>query len=120
MRLFVVCDGWDVVVVPFPFTDSPEAKRRPAVVLSARRFNQSGHSVMCMVTTSRSARWPGDIELPLRESGAIGLPEQSIIRTMKIFTLDNRIILRKIGTLGEDLRDTALRLLHTHLWGLSP
>jgi mRNA interferase MazF len=120
MRHFVVCDAWDVVVVPFPFTDSPEAKRRPAVVLSSRSFNEFGHSVMCMVTTSRSARWPGDIELPLQEAKATGLPKQSIIRTMKLFTLDNRIVLRKIGCLGVDLQDVARRLLNTHLWGFAP
>ena len=44
----VACDALDVVVVPFPFTEQPVTKRRPAVVLSASRFN-----------THHSARvWP--------------------------------------------------------------
>ena len=120
MRLFVVCDAWDVVVVPFPFTGIPETKRRPAVILSGRAFNNFGHSVMCMVTTSGATRWPGDIELPLREARTIGLPKQSIVRTMKIFTLDNRIVLRKIGSLGKNLQDLARRSLDTHLRGLTP
>ena len=41
-------DRFDVVIVPFPFTDKAQAKRRPALVVSANAaFNKkTGHSVM--------------------------------------------------------------------------
>jgi len=100
----VICDAWDVVVVPFPFTDSAAAKRRPALAISHRGFNICGHVVACMITTSRSARWPGDLELDEAASAKLGLPQSSIIRSMKLFTIDNRLIVRKIGSLGGALR----------------
>jgi len=50
---------FDVVVVPFPFTDSAAAKRRPALVLSDEAiFNTpAGHSVMAMVTSAGNASY---------------------------------------------------------------
>jgi len=38
---------FDVLVVPFPFTDSATVKRRPALVLSVEAFNdRAGHLVL--------------------------------------------------------------------------
>ena len=33
-RPSMICSQWDVVVVPFPFTDEPGAKKRPALVIT--------------------------------------------------------------------------------------
>ncbi|WP_249263502.1 type II toxin-antitoxin system PemK/MazF family toxin [Microcystis aeruginosa] len=48
----VIYEQFDVVVVPFPFTDINATKRRPALILSdALAFNTSvGRSVMAMIT----------------------------------------------------------------------
>ena len=39
-------DQWEVVIVPFPFSTQPGHKRRPALVLSNKAFNQHG-STLC-------------------------------------------------------------------------
>ncbi len=91
------CDVWDVVVVPFPFSDRVAAKRRPALVLSRKSFNASGHTVLAMITTQAHRPWPGDTEI--HDLSAAGLPLQCIVR-LKAFTLDNRLILRRIGALS--------------------
>ena len=93
----MTCDPWDVVVVPFPFTDSPASKRRPALVLSSREFNHSsGHSLMAQITKAKQSSWPGDFSIQNVEAG---LPEQCIVR-MKLFTIDNRLIQKRIGRLS--------------------
>ena len=46
----MICNRWDVVVVPFPFIDKPADKKRPAVVLSSLDFNQGGYTVMAMTS----------------------------------------------------------------------
>ncbi|MGA2038389.1 MAG: type II toxin-antitoxin system PemK/MazF family toxin [Bryobacteraceae bacterium] len=51
----MTCDVFDVVVVPFPFTDSPAAVRRPALVLSRPSFNRHGYTVLAMITDLRNA-----------------------------------------------------------------
>jgi mRNA interferase MazF len=93
----VTCEPWDVVVVPFPFTDSPASKRRPALVLSSLAFNHSsGHSLMAQITKAKQSTWPGDFRIQNVEAG---LPEECIVR-MKLFTIDNRLIQKRAGHLS--------------------
>jgi len=96
----VTYNAFDVVVVPFPFTDKTTTKRRPALILSdARAFNlQVGQAVMAMITSAKNSDWPLDIEIC--DLPAAGLPSPSIIR-MKLFTLDEKLILRKAGKLAD-------------------
>lgn len=93
----MVCEPWDVVIVPFPFTERLGAKRRPALVMSKARFNENGHTLLSMITTKAHHPWPGDSEL--KEPGAAGLSAPCIVR-LKLFTLDNRLILKRIGHLS--------------------
>ena len=88
---------FDVVVVPFPFTDKTASKKRPALVISDEAFNLSlRKSVMAMITTTGHSPWMLDILII--DLAASGLKTPSLIR-MKLFTLDNALILKKIGTL---------------------
>jgi mRNA interferase MazF len=107
----VTYEAWSVVVVPFPFTESPEVKFRPAVVLSTRTFNRAGLSIMALVTSARHSRMTGDIAV---KAGTAGLSKDSLIR-MKLFTLDNRLIKTKLGDLpgsiGKQLGGQLLAIL---------
>jgi mRNA interferase MazF len=92
----MTCDAFEVVVVPFPFTDSDQSVKRPAAVVSRRSFNSEGHTVMAMITDARNQPWPQDIRID-HESAGLKLP--SVVR-MKFFTLDNRLVIRTIGRLS--------------------
>jgi mRNA interferase MazF len=105
----VTCDSWDVVVVPFPFSDRPGEKRRPAVVLSRRRFNREGHTAFLMITTKVDPPWLGDRQIADR--AAAGLPVACIVR-LKLFTLDNRLILKRLGKLGPKDQSELRRRFH--------
>ena len=91
---------FDVVVVPFPFTDSAKTKRRPALVLSGKGAfgKNSGHTVMAMITSAKNSPWPLDIKIEKLDNA--GLTAPSVIR-MKLFTLDNRFIMRQAGHLSK-------------------
>ena len=89
---------FEVVVVPFPFTDRKTDKRRPALILSNDiKFNKpSGHVVLAMITSQKNPDWPLDTTITtIRRTG---LTAPSKVR-MKLFTLDSRLIVKKIGTL---------------------
>ena len=105
---------FEVVVVPFPFTDRKEGKRRPALVLSDHiKFNKpSGHSVLAMITSQKNPDWPLDTKIT-GESQA-GLTAPSKIR-MKLFTLDNRLIAKRIGTLNDKDKKAAKKALRSLL-----
>ena len=98
MRI-VTFEAFDVVVVPFPFTDRAATKRRPALVLSERSAINAGigHVVLAMITSASHSDWPLDV--PLADLRAAGLTSASVVR-MKLFTLDDRLILRKAGSLA--------------------
>lgn len=90
-----------VVVVPFPFTDRRVAKRRPALVLSAEKafHHTSGHVVLAMITSNRHDPWPLDV--PVRDLASAGLTTASVVR-MKLFTLDQRLVLKTAGKLAPE------------------
>jgi len=103
----VTCEPGDVVTVPFPFTERAAQKRRPALILSQKQFNRRGHSVMAIITTS-PLRWLGDTALT--DLQVCGLSAPCVVR-LKLFTLDNRLIIKRIGRLSDpDRRQVAAAL----------
>jgi len=93
----MISDQWDVVRVPFPFTDKAASKKRPALALSKTAFNSaSGHTIMAMITKLENNPWPADYEV--RQWSQAGLRISSRIR-MKFFTIENTLIVDKLGVL---------------------
>ena len=101
-KLTKTYDLYEIVKVPFPFTDLQTTKRRPALILSsARHFNANiGMSVMAMITSVKPQQffWPTDVSIQDIEHTGLAVP--SLIR-FKLFTLDHRLILSTLGTLTE-------------------
>jgi mRNA interferase MazF len=94
----VTFKAFDVVVVPFPFTDRDATKRRPALVISNKNFNQQ-HSqlVLAMITATTDNVWPSDVSLTNWQ--AAGLKVACLLR-LKLFTLDQNLVLKTIGYLS--------------------
>ena len=106
----MIYNQFDVVVVPFPFTDLNTDKRRPALVLSTGKFNnQSGNCVLAMITSQKNPDWPLDTRIGSIQKA--GLKAPSKIR-MKFFTLDSRLIVRKIGGLSKKDRLAVMNALY--------
>lgn len=57
----------------------------------------SGHTILAMVTTKGDPAWPGDTRLV--DHAAAGLRAPSLVR-LKLFTLDNRLIVMVAGKLS--------------------
>jgi mRNA interferase MazF len=104
---------FEVVVVPFPFTDKRQTKRRPAIVLSsAKHQRETKHCTLLMVTTAAKSHWPSDTTIAHLDT--TGLTHDSIIR-QKVFTIDSRLILRKAGHLHKVDKEALLKQLAQHL-----
>ena len=95
----MIYEAFDVVVVPFPFSYRATTRRRPALVLSDRAAFNDGvdHAVLAMITSAANSDWLLDVEITNLK--ATGLPSASIVR-MKLFTLDQQLIIRKVGSLA--------------------
>ncbi|MGZ0707632.1 type II toxin-antitoxin system PemK/MazF family toxin [Coraliomargarita sp. W4R53] len=93
-----IFERFDLVVLPFPFTDRSTTKRRPALVISTPRYQEeSGHIICAMITTAAGSHWPSDTSIEDWEDA--GLPKASKLR-MKLFTLDAQFVLRRLGKLS--------------------
>ena len=95
----------DVVLVPFPFTDQTTSKKRPAVIVSAEAYHQRRPDVIVMAVTSQILRPAGALgEVLISDWQGAGLPKASLIKPV-LTTIEQRLILRKLGALqGDDIQ----------------
>lgn len=83
----------DIVVLPFPFSDLTEAKRRPALVLAEL---EGTDRILCQITSQKfEDRHAVSIDESDFEEGS--LRKRSNVRPNRIFTADSKIILYKAG-----------------------
>jgi mRNA interferase MazF len=98
MRHGVTFKTFDVVSVPFPFTDREASKRRPALIISSARFNQHHNQViLSMITSTTENLWHSDV--PITNWQFAGLKVACRVR-LKIFTLDQSLVVKVIGHLS--------------------
>ena len=100
MRFSIPCDPGDVVLVNFQYTDRPQVKKRPAVVLSVPQYQQSRlDAVMVGLTTELSRNYFGDCSI--QEWQAAGLPKPSVAKGV-IQTISQDTVDRRLGVLTSD------------------
>ena len=100
---------WDVVKVPFPYTDRPIRQHRPALVVAAGQL-EATHGLLwvLMITSAENRRWENDIVIS--DATAAGLPAPSVVRSAKIATIEARDA-ERIGALpSPDRRKVAENL----------
>jgi mRNA interferase MazF len=95
----------DIVVVPFPFTDLTQSKRRPALVIATL---EGDDLILCQITS----QWTKDkyaivIDEDDFETGS--LKQRSHIRPNRIFTADSQIILYRVGHLKKKRIDEVIK-----------
>ena len=88
----------DFVVVPFPFSDLTQTRRRPAFVVASLK----GDDVILCQITSQSLRDQYAISFNDRDFETGSLKQRSNIRPNRLFTADSRIILYRAGNLKKE------------------
>lgn len=91
-----------IVLVPFPFTDLSGNKVRPALILSSKK---NGDDItVCFISSQISkTRNLYEIKIAMKDSidfKKTGLKSDSIIKVVKIATLDKKVILGELGLLN--------------------
>ena len=99
----------DVVLVAFPFTDLTATKVRPAVVVSPDRAHRDTGDVLLAAVSSvlpQRGLLPSELLVADRNPGfgATGLRRSSLVLCGKLFTMEQRLVLRWLGRLGKELR----------------
>jgi mRNA interferase MazF len=85
----------DIVVIPFPYSDLTNYKKRPALVIAEASM---GDLILCQIT-SRDFKDEFAVNITDDDFSSGFLNKNSNIRPNKIFTADSKIILYKAGSL---------------------
>ncbi|MBI2487328.1 MAG: type II toxin-antitoxin system PemK/MazF family toxin [Deltaproteobacteria bacterium] len=86
----------DVVVVPFPFSDLTQAKRRPALIVAELKGDDL---ILCQIT-SRQIKDSYAILIDDSDFETGTLKQKSNVRPNRLFTADRQIILYRAGHLN--------------------
>lgn len=98
----------DVVVVPFPFSDLTQAKRRPSLVVAVL----SGDDLILCQITSRAVTDEYAVVIESDDFSSGGLRQSSNVRPNRLFTADKQIILYKAGQLKlEKMNEVITRIV---------
>ena len=79
----------DVVVIPFPFSDLTQAKRRPALIIAEL---EGDDLILCQITSQR-IKDKYAVEISDKDFETGGLRQPSNVRPNRIFTADSHIVL---------------------------
>ena len=91
----------DIILVPFPFTDQSITKKRPAVVISTKTYNQKRPDLIILAVTSQIK--PASIigEVIIQEWQAAGLLKPSAIKPV-ITTIEKTLVIKTMGRLEKE------------------
>ncbi len=91
----------DIILVPFPFTDQSATKKRPAVVISSKRYNEQRPDLIIMAVTSQIK--PAAIigEVIIQDWQTAGLLKPSAIKPV-ITTIEKPMVLMTRGQLKQN------------------
>jgi mRNA interferase MazF len=108
-----ICEGGDVVVTLFPYSDLSESKKRPALTLASLK----GDDVILCQITSRAIGDDYAVTIEAKDfvSGRLNSPSNA--RPNRLFTADSRIILYRAGTLSSEKMDEILNAILSILRG---
>ena len=82
-----------VVLVRFPFSDLSSSKLRPALVVASAGGTDW---ILCQITSNPYGD-PGAVALTTESFAEGGLPRESFVRPVKVFTASQSIVVRSVG-----------------------
>ena len=88
----------DVVVTPFPFSDLKSSVKRPALIITNLKGDDS---ILCQITSKKHPD-PYQIILNQKDFSEGNLNINSFIKPSILFTLRNSIIIYKIGKINKN------------------
>lgn len=94
----------DVVIVPFPFSDLSQAKRRPALIVATLPGNDL---ILCQITSRLLFDYYA-IAIDEEDFTEGGLRQNSYVRPNRLFTADKQVVLYKAGHLRTEKLDEVI------------
>ena len=87
----------EIILVPFPYSDLSNTKRRPVLIVSNDDYNQNFQDVVVCVITSNLHKDAYSVALENEDLEIGVLPESSIVKAHKLFTIHQDKIIKKFS-----------------------
>ena len=105
----------DIVLIPIPFTDLASQKKRPAIIISCDKYNETNEDIVVVALTSNIENRDFTVTLTNNDLENGTLKVTSMIRVDKIYTLNKSIVIRTFGRVKPDIlikiKDLILQLI---------
>ena len=95
----------EIVIVPFPFSDLSNIKQRPVLILSKNTNNDISEDIITCGITSNLKDTRHSILINNNDLIEGNIPIKSRIKIDKLFTLDKKIVKKKIARLNKNAFD---------------
>ena len=103
----------DIVLIPIPFTDLTSNKKRPVLILSADQYNEKTEDIIVAAITSNLDNNAYAVKITKSDLTVGNLLHDSCIRADKLYTLSQKIVIKKFGTVrSEVLTAVTDKILH--------
>ena len=102
----------EIVLVPFPYSDLSSSKRRPVLIISNNNYNKKYSDILVAVITSNLFKDDYSCEL-FNDDLELGmLPEPSIIKCHKLFTIEQTQVIKRFSIVKSKKFDEVIVLLN--------
>jgi len=102
----------EIILIPFPYSDLTGAKQRPALIISNKLLNNTQDRICCLITSNPTNE---GIEIKKEHFEKDRLPFKSWIKPQRLFTIDERIIRKKICKISEKFHAEILKQINRYL-----
>ncbi len=102
----------EIVLVPFPYSDMSSTKSRPVLIISNNNYNNHFPDILVWVITSNLFKDDYSVLLNDHDLEIGILPEQSVIKCHKLFTIEQSQILKRFSIIKPAKLDQVLNMLN--------
>jgi len=92
----------DLILLPYPFSDQKGSKVRPAIVVSNNVFNEDCQDCILVPLTTVIKEVPYSLLVRQSDLSSGKLLKESKVRVDKIFALNKRLVIMKVGRIGDE------------------
>ena len=102
----------DIILIPFPYSDLTRDEKRPALIVSNDKLNKTEDRICCLITRKIHK---DDIEILEKDFESGNLPFKSSLKAHRIFTIDKKIIVKKLCTISRDFHNKVLDKINSYI-----
>lgn len=99
----------EIILIPIPFSDLTSIKKRPVLVLSSNRYNEKTEDLIVAAVTSNNCSGADTVKITQSDFVEGNLPHESWIRADKLYSLSQKIALKRMGMIKDEVLASVIK-----------